>query len=298
MRRWLPSLMVALALPGAASAARAVDLVQGWQMVSLPVLEPMPLDRFDVIDQTTGERRTFAAAAGADPWVGLPLWGYDPATRGYVTVDLGQEVAPERGYWIYVFADHPLRMVPTYDIADYFPLSLGWSRTFEALSSSISGTHWVTYSVDRQATLCGLACLGRLEVEQPLGGGTPFDSWRNWFSLSEGGLSYAGLDMGGTNARFTPPVLFPSRMYPGQTVTGTITASLFCGGPGVKADYSITLLGVEKISTALGDLVCLRVEEAYDAGRRVTWYARGVGEVRGLTWDDQHLVGAKDAIAP
>ncbi|KPJ63796.1 hypothetical protein AMK68_03120 [candidate division KD3-62 bacterium DG_56] len=312
MRRGLALVVLLAAMPS--TPGRAVDLVQGWQIVSFSILEPMPLDRFDVIDQTTGERRPFpeACAPGPDCWMERALWWYDPVAQGYQMVSLGggeQEVLPDRGHWVWSYSEHPLKMVPTYDVADCFPLQLGSIRLMDALGNDYQGTYSVLYSVDQQANICGIACYGRQVAEWPLGAvgiyadpPEPYDWWIEWWATVDDGLCGVGTDQpDGSSLRFNPPILFHDRMYPGENRTQTVVVAQECEGFGLPVSYSMRFLGPEVVNTACGDVVCLKLEATYEnpigpSYRLLVWFAPGVGEVRRLYWSDDHLDSIEEVV--
>lgn len=308
MSRWLGFLILfAVAAP---SAAGAVELVQGWQMVSFPILESKPLADFDVIEKDTAERRTFAEACapGSDCWLERQLWWYDPATQGYKRTGLGEEadendVVPNRGYWVYSYAEHTLNLVPTYDITDYFPLELGSQRLMDALGNKYQGTYSVFYAVDEEANICGIPCQGRYVLEGPLEEGDPYYWWLEWWASGSTGLREVGAEffLDELSVRLNPPLVRPNRMYAGEGHTQTVIVAEDCGGAGISVACSVRLLGSEVVNTIAGDLLSLKFEETYEwpdgaLHRSLIWVAPGVGEVRCLDWSDFFLDSIEELV--
>jgi hypothetical protein len=305
MYRWSVVLVVLASLLACALPAAAVDLVQGWQMVSFSIREAKPLDDFDVINQTTSERQTFAEASAPGGWVDNQLWAYDTATHGYVTVGLGQQVEPDRGYWFYVYSSDPLTMVPTYNISDFLPLNVGYSDLLEEISNGTQGTHWVNYQISEQVDTCGLLTSRLCASFMPLGGGDVFD-WRcNRFAFDGQYLMMAAQEeMDSPTIYMIPPIQIPARVYPGETVIQQITAGGVCDDPSaVPVTFMLRMLGTEWVNTAQGDLLCIKLEITMEfpdqmPTRSVEWYAPGIGRVRSIDWYQGHLDAIQDLPGP
>jgi hypothetical protein len=296
-------ILLAATLPPGASAAdpapafdepvNPVILHQGWQMVSFPVLESKPLDDLDLISADLEVRQTFAeASAPGEPWVDPQLWWYDTTTQGYQIVGLGDSIEPNRGYWVYSYRDDAIYMVPTFDVTDCFQHQMGSVAMMDALTNGYAETYGITMIVEPESDICGLLCNGWYTVAAPLAGGDLYDEYRAWLGFGATGLQYAGVDYPGiSTARFDPPFLVPNRMYPGETSTQTVASMQECGGQAIDSTtHSVRCLGPAMISTNLGDMVCLKIEETTEASggstRELRWLAPPLGDAQHLHWAD------------
>jgi hypothetical protein len=311
MRRCLPAVILlamgAPALGNGGEPINPVELRQGWQIVSFPILEPMLLDDFDLLTTAVSpvsERRTFAeASAPPDPWVESQLWWYDTDTQGYQTLALGQSVVPNRGYWVYLYRAEPLHMVPTYNVTEFWATQVGFGRLMDALGNEYPGTYAMDYYIGEQDTICGIPCLGRYITEGPLDGGDPYYGWLEWWTHDSMGLWQVGGEyfVEGTSARLDPPLLWPNRMYPGELHSQTVIVSDECGGAGYPVVCGMWLLGTEVVNSIAGDLTCLKLEEMYmwpdeSVDRSLTWLGPSLGEVRRLHWAEGYLWGVEEVV--
>jgi hypothetical protein len=76
----------------------------GWHLIGHPFATSVALSRCSVKHNATGVTKTVAQAQAAG-WIGLPLYEFDPATRGYrrcgfAPWDDNQILTPWRGYWL------------------------------------------------------------------------------------------------------------------------------------------------------------------------------------------------------